>query len=104
MAARVAIPLADVSRQIGAPVHDDIPLPTLPLTHVIEHRDAAGRLDDPAEAPAECGSKLGQPARQAALRQTAVLRTVIAIHAPGVVARRKLRPFGPQRRVLVPAD
>src|SRR5713101_1585909 len=90
MAARVAIPLADVSRQMGAPVHDDIPLPALPLTHIVEYRNAAGRLHDPAEAPAECGAKLGQPARQAALRQTAVLRTVIAVHAHGVVARSKV--------------
>src|SRR5262249_54377405 len=90
MAARVAVPLADVSRQMGAPVHDDTALPALPLTHVIEHRDAARRLNDPAEAPAECSSELGQPARQAALRQTAVLRTVIAVHAHSVVARRKV--------------
>src|SRR5262249_46792427 len=75
MAARVAKPLADVIRQMGAPVHDDVALPALPLTHVVEHRDAAGRLHDAAEAPAECGAELGQPARQAALRQTAVLRT-----------------------------
>src|SRR5216683_1334660 len=58
-AARVAIPLADAGRQMGTPVHDDVALPALPLAHVIEHRDAAGRLHDPAEAPAECGSKLG---------------------------------------------
>src|SRR5215471_7526963 len=90
MAARVAKPLADVSRQMGAPVHDNISLPALPLTHVIEHRDSSGRLHDSAKASAECGSKLGKPTRQAALRQTAVLRTIVAVHAHGVVARRKV--------------
>src|SRR5438876_4462201 len=49
-AARVAVPLTDVGRQVGAPVHDDVPLPPLSLTHVVEDRDAARRLHDPAEA------------------------------------------------------
>src|SRR5262249_43809324 len=101
MAARVAKPLADVSRQMGAPVHDNISLPALPLTHVIEHRDAARRLHDPAKAPAECGSKLGQPARQAALRQTAVVRTIIAVHAHGGVARRKVYASRGRRWVIL---
>src|SRR5262245_13883423 len=71
--ARIAIPLPDAGRQMRAPVHDDVALPTLSLAHVIEHRDAAGRLHDATKASAECGSKLGQSARQTALRQTAVL-------------------------------
>src|SRR5229473_914213 len=103
MAAGVAKPLADASRQMGAPVHDDIALPALPLTDVVEYRDAAGRLHDPAEAAAECGSELGQPARQATLRQTAVLRTVIAVHALGVVARRKVGASRRGRRIILAA-
>src|SRR6266849_5978962 len=63
MATRVAVPLADARRQMGAPVHDDVALPPLPLTHVVEDRDAAGRLDDPAEAAGR-GSEFGQPEGQ----------------------------------------
>jgi len=103
MAAGVAEPLADASRQMGDPVHDDIALPALPLTDVIEYRDAAGRLHDAAEAAAECGAKLGQPARQATLRQTAILRTVIAVHALGVVARRKVGAARRGRRIVLAA-
>ena len=62
-------------------------LPPLPLTHVVEDRDAARRLHDPAEAAGRA-SELGQPAGQAALRQRTVLRTIVAIHARGGVARR----------------
>src|ERR1700683_1886864 len=83
MAARVAIPLADVGRQMRASVHDDVSLPSLPLAHVVEHRDAAGGLDDPAEAAAKRGSKFGQPASQTAVRQCAVLRT-IELDAPKI--------------------
>ncbi len=67
IAARIAVPLPDVGRQVGTPVHDDVPLPALTLTHVIEHRDAAWRLHDPPEAPAERRTKLGQTAGQAAV-------------------------------------
>src|SRR5436305_14378566 len=81
---------------MGAPVHDDVALPSLALTHVVEDRDAARCLHDPTEAPTERGAKLGQPAGQAALPQRSVLRTVLAIHARGVVAGRKLRV--PRRR------
>src|SRR5260221_8222783 len=56
MAARVTIPLADVGRQVGTPVHEDVPLPASPLTHVVEHRDAPRGLHDPPEAPAERAS------------------------------------------------
>src|SRR5580700_4146302 len=51
MAARVAVPLADAGRQMRASIHDDVALPPLALTHVIEDRDTARRLHDPAEAP-----------------------------------------------------
>src|SRR5260370_14167939 len=90
MAARVAEPLADAGRQVGGPVHDDIALPALPLTDVVEHRDAARRLHDPPEA-ASGAAKLRQPARQAANCQRTVLRTIVVIHTPGVVARRGFR-------------
>src|SRR5277367_5011223 len=94
MATRVAKPLADARRQVGASLHDDVALPPLALTHVVEDRDAARRLHDPAEAPGWT-SKLGEPARQASLRQRTVLWTIVAIHARGVVTRRK---FGKSRR------
>src|ERR1700681_2767139 len=89
MATRVTIPLADAGRQMRTAVHDDVPLPALALTHVVEHRDSALCLHDSAEAAGR-GSKFGQPANQAAIRQRAVLRIIVAIHARGVVARRKL--------------
>src|SRR5258706_1245921 len=88
MTTRVAVPLADIGRQMRAPVHDDVALPSLPLTHVVEHRNAAWCLDDTPEADA---SKLRQPGGQAAVLQRAVLRTIESVHARGVVARRKLR-------------
>src|SRR5438445_12108043 len=56
MAPRVAVPLADAGRQVRASVHDDVPLPPLPLTHVVEHRDRVCCLHNAAEAPAERGS------------------------------------------------
>src|ERR1700722_19058056 len=43
VAARIAEPLADPGRQMGAAVHDDVALPALPLAHVVEDRDATGR-------------------------------------------------------------
>src|SRR5262249_22509794 len=101
--ARVAIPLPDAGRQMRAPVHDDVALPTLSLAHVIEHRDAARRLHDPTKASAECGSKLGQSTRQTALRQTTVLWTVIAVHAYGIVARWQIRVPRRGRRVILSA-
>src|SRR5262245_5799369 len=60
---RIAIPLTDAGRQMRAPVHHDGPLPPLSLTHVVEHRDAAGRLHDPVGALA---SDPRQPSGQAA--------------------------------------
>src|SRR5215467_1705334 len=89
VATRVAIPLADVRRQMGAPVHDDVALPALALPHVVEDRDAADRLNDLAEA-AGYVSKFGQPSGQAAIRQRAVLRPIMPIHTPCVVARGRL--------------
>src|SRR5262249_54466268 len=55
--ARVAIPLADVGRQVRASVHDDVALPSLALTHVVEDRNAAGRLHDAPEAAAVGAAK-----------------------------------------------
>src|SRR6266853_6521842 len=80
VATRVAKPLANAGRQVRTSVHDDVPLPPLPLTHVVEHRDAAGCLHNAAEAPAVRGSKFGQSAGQASVWQRAVLRTIMAIH------------------------
>src|SRR5260370_35200141 len=61
MAARVAEPLTDGGRQMGAAVHDNVSLPSLPLTHVVEHRDAARGLHDP---PAPAGGT-AQPSQSA---------------------------------------
>src|SRR6266853_546363 len=87
---RVTVPLADIGRQVRTSVHDDVALPPLPLADVVEDRDAARCLHDPAEAAGRA-PKLRQPAGEAAVRQRIVLRTVMAIHARRVVARRKLR-------------
>src|SRR5580658_4981197 len=57
MTTRVAEPLADVGRQVGAPVHNNIALPPLALIHVVEDRDAAGGLHDSAKAAAEQAAK-----------------------------------------------
>src|SRR5215468_5421856 len=73
---RIAIPLADAGRQMGAPVHDDVPLPPLSLTYIVEHRDTSWRLDDPVRALA---SDPRQPGGQAADRRRAVLRSIVAI-------------------------
>src|SRR5262245_9293355 len=89
-AARVAIPLTDTGRQMRPPVHHDVALPALTLPDVVKHRDAARRLHDAAEAAAIGGAKFGQPEGEAAIRQRAIFRTVMAIDAPGIVARRRL--------------
>src|SRR5215471_12404021 len=85
VAARIAIPLTDIGGQVRAAVHDNVALPPLALADVVEDRDAAGRLHDPPVA-AGPASKLGQPAGQAAVRQVAVLRTVMAVDRYDVVA------------------
>src|SRR6266567_342000 len=70
---RVAVPLANAGGQMRTAVHDDIALPSLALTYVVEHRDAAGRLHDSSKADAigdrSKGADLRQPAHQAAHRQ-----------------------------------
>src|SRR5438105_6326453 len=78
-------------------VHDDVALPALPLADVVEDRNAARCLHDPPEADT---AKLGQPAGQTALRQRGVLRTVVTVHARGVVARRKFRESRRLRRIV----
>src|SRR5258708_35093686 len=102
MAARVAEPLTDGGRQVGAAVHDNVSLPSLPLTHVVEHRDAARRLHDPAET-AGGAAKLRQSAGQAALPQRTVLRAIVAIYTCGDVARRSFRAARRCRWSVVPA-
>src|SRR6266446_1535620 len=104
MAARVAEPLTDAGRQVGASVHDDVPLPPLALIQVVEHRDAAGRLHDSAIASAEQASKIGQPAVQAAVCQPVVLRTIAAIEThkvTRVVARRRFCESRRGRRIVL---
>src|ERR1700693_1380766 len=66
-------------------VHDNVALPPLPLAYVVEDRDAAGCLHDPPVA-AGPASELGQPAGQAAGRQFAALRTIVAVDRNRVVA------------------
>src|ERR1700730_16681511 len=100
-ATRVAIPLADVGRQMRAPVHDDVPLPPLALAHVVEDRDAALCLHDPPVA-AGPAAKLGQSAGQAAVRQVAVLRTIMAIDRHRVVAGSPFPEFRRRRRIVLP--
>ena len=53
--------------------------------------------------PPNAAAKLGQPAGQAAVRQRAVLRTIMAIDARGVVARRKFRASRRGRRIVFAA-
>src|SRR5258706_1984664 len=98
MAARVAEPLADVGRQVGAPVHDNVALPPLPLTHVVKHRNAARCLHDPAET-AGGAAKFLQSAGQAALTQRTVLRTIVAIYTCGDVAGGSFRAARGGRRL-----
>src|SRR5258706_4174419 len=76
-ATRGTEPLTDTGRQMGASVHDYVALPPLSLTHVVEDRDAARRLHDPAET-AGGAAKHKRPAGQAALRPRTVLRTIAA--------------------------
>src|SRR5437867_3756904 len=63
-------------------------------------RDRCGRLHNSPEGPAPRGSKFGQSAGQAANPQWAVLRTIIAIEARGVVTRGKLRAPLRRRRIV----
>src|SRR5215510_1149990 len=76
-------------------IHDDVALPALALPHVIEDRDAAGRLHDAAEAAAERGAEFGEAQGQTALRERRIFRIVMAVVARRVVARRR---FGATRR------
>src|SRR5882757_8301288 len=89
VAARVAVPLADAARQVRTSVHDDVALPALTLAHIVEYRDAARRLHDPAEAAGR-GTEFRQSAGQAAIRQRAILRTIVSVHPRRVVAGRRL--------------
>src|ERR1700751_1937619 len=89
MAARVAEPLPDVGRQVGPSVHEDVALPSLPLTHLIEDRDAARGLHDPAEPPGIAG-KHRQSRAKAPLSIRTVLRTLGAVHAGRIIAKRRV--------------
>ena len=50
-----------------------------------------------------CAAELGQPAGQAAVRQRAVLRTIVAIHACSVVAGSRLRASRRGHRIVFAA-
>src|ERR1700750_1231736 len=85
-------------------IHDDVALPPLALTHVVENGDAARRLHDPAKAPAEIRAELGQTTGQAAFRQRCILRTVNPVLPPrGVVAGRGLLPLPRRCAIIFPA-
>ena len=90
MAARVAIPLMDVARQMWTSVHDDVALPALTLAHIVKNRDAAGRLHDAAKAACQ-GAEFRQSRGQATIRQRAILRTIVPVHPRGVVTGRSFR-------------
>src|SRR5438094_6803399 len=85
---RIAIPLADAGRQMRAAIHHDVALPALPLTHVVEHRNASWRLHDPMRAVA---ADPRQPRGRAADRRRGILRTIMAIDRYRVVAGSALR-------------
>src|SRR5215470_12723713 len=89
VAAGVAIPLMDVARQVWASVHDDVALPALTLAHIVKNRDAPGRLHDAAEAAGR-SAEFRQSAGQTAIRQCAILRTIVPVHPRRVVPRRRL--------------
>src|SRR5215471_16059758 len=90
---------------MGAPIHDDIALPALTLTDIIEDRDSTWCLYDSAEAIHVRATKFGQSADQAAYAQMSVLRTIEAIDIPAgcVVAGRKFRASRRRYRVVSPA-
>src|SRR5215469_9361324 len=85
---------------MGAAIHDDVALPALALTDVIEDRDAAGRLHD---APKTDAAELGQAAGQAPLGERRVLRAVMAVHARDVVARRRFLEARRMCRIVLAA-
>ena len=100
MAAGVPVPLADAPRQMRAAVHDDVALAALALAHVVEHRHSARRLHDAAEAVA---ADLRHARGQAAIRQRAVLRAVMAIHPRGIVTWRRVGKPRRGRRIIFTA-
>src|SRR5262249_19763666 len=65
---RVTVPLADVGRPVRTAAHDDVALPSLALTYMVEGRVAARRSPDPAKAAARPPDPR-QPAGQAPVRQ-----------------------------------
>jgi hypothetical protein len=77
-------------RMLVGSVHDDVALPA--LAHVVENRDAAGSLHDPAEAAGR-GAEFRQSAGQAAIRQRAILRIIVPRLCRVVAARRLGEPW-----------
>ena len=103
VAARVAVPLADVGRQMRASVHDDVALPALALAHVVEDRDAARRLHDPAEAAGRRLPNSGSPpVRQRSANEPSSGPSLRFMRA-GVVARRRFRKSRRGRRIVFAA-
>jgi hypothetical protein len=98
--AGIAISLANVGGQMGTSVHDDVPLPPLSLTYVVEHRDSAGCLDDPVCALAPDAR---QPGGQTSHRRRALLRTVVAIYRYQVVTGRGFGEAQRGRRIVFAA-
>src|SRR5262249_55278930 len=98
MARGMAVPLADIGRQMRATVHDDVALPSLSLTDVVVDGNAACRLDN---APKRVAAKLGQPGGHAAHRRWDVLRIMMAVHASYVVTRRLFFEPGRARRIVL---
>src|SRR5580765_5057208 len=84
-------------------IHDDVALPTLPLADIVEDRNTALCLHDPAKAAAIGGAEFGEPPGQAAIRERAVLRTIVAIDTSGVVAGRRVRAPRRWRGVVLAA-
>src|SRR5690348_17658824 len=106
VASRIAEPLADIGRQVRAAAHSDVALPALALIQVVEHGDAAGRLNDSTEAATEQAAEVGQPAVQTAVSQRVVLgpiATVEAVEITSVVARRWFGESWRRRRIVLAA-
>src|SRR5207237_1735232 len=104
----IAPPLADVRRQMRAPVHDDIALETLALADVVVHADAARRLHNLADLvvrPVGTGESGPVAASRYVARQTphdqaVVFRIVGTVHAVDGIDRCAIMKSWRRRLVL----
>src|SRR4051794_10507306 len=72
--------------QVWPSIHDDVALPALTLTNVVEDRNPGGRLHDAAKTTAAVsGAEFRQSDSQTTVRQRAILGAIVAIHAGCVV-------------------